>query len=657
MNSFLHRLTRDMAAEALGELPDQQLIDQFLASRGEAAFEVLVRRHGPMVYRVCCQILQHHQDAEDAFQATFLVLAQRLGTVRKHASLASWLHGVAHRVALKAKVQAAARRRHERQPAPSHSLPGDPVSWDETLALLDAELTGLPEKWRLPLVLCYLEGRTQDEAARQVGCSKKTLRRRLEEGRSVLGRRLSRRGVLWPGALWAVLFSDRVSSAALVPRLVRSTVEAACVAAGQRALGLVSAQAAALTQGVLRAMVLSQFLKTGVAVAFAVVVGCAGLLACHGLAGESAPARKDAAAEQKREINRLIRQLGSDRFAEREAASMRLEAIGEPALGALRRAAADSTDAEVRRRAQEALRVIQRRLFGELRRFEGHKPKWVIGVAFSPDGRKALSGGFDGAMRLWSVTSGKEFRTFEGHRDQVLSVAFAPDGRQALSAGRDGTVRLWDLGTGKELRKFTGHAGQVRCVVFSSDGRRAVSSGGDKTIRLWDVARGKELRCLKGHEAEPMTVALSRDGRRILSASFDGTMRLWDAGSGKELRLFRWGTPIVYGVAFSPDGRRALSASQDSAVRLWDLEGGKELRRFEGHHEQVFGVAFSPDGRRALSGGGDTTVRLWDVATGRQLYCYEGHTDGVFQVAFAPDGRRALSCSKDGTVRLWRLPK
>ena len=267
VSDFLRRLTRGMVAETLADQSDRQLVEQFLDGHDEAVFEAIVRRHGAMVYRACWRVLQHHQDAEDAFQATFLVLAQRLRTVRKHASLASWLHGVAHRVALKAKAEAATRRRHEQQAAVSPPVPPDDVSWGEVRAVLDAELVGLPEKWRLPLVLCYLEGRTQDEAAEQLGWSKRTLRRRLEEGRTGLGHRLSRRGVVWPAALSAVLLSDAVASATLSPGLLDSTIKAASLfAAGQTAaVGLISAKAAALAEGVLKTMLLSKIKVAAVA--------------------------------------------------------------------------------------------------------------------------------------------------------------------------------------------------------------------------------------------------------------------------------------------------------------------------------------------------------------------------------------------------------
>src|SRR6516162_9086459 len=123
LSTFLRRLTRGMVAETLADQSDRELVERFLAGQDAAVFEAIVRRHGPMVYRVCWRVLQHHQDAEDAFQATFLVLAQGLRSVRKHASLASWLHGVAYRVALKSKAGAATRRRHEAQASACQTMP------------------------------------------------------------------------------------------------------------------------------------------------------------------------------------------------------------------------------------------------------------------------------------------------------------------------------------------------------------------------------------------------------------------------------------------------------------------------------------------------------------------------------------------------------
>jgi RNA polymerase sigma factor (sigma-70 family) len=278
---LLRGLCRGMAAEALADQSDRELVARFLTCRDETVFEAFVRRHGPMVYRVCWRVLQHAHDAEDAFQATFLLLAQKLPTVRNRDSLASWLHGVAQRAALKAKTQAAKRRRHEKQASVSRAVPPDDVPWRELRTMLDAELAQLPEKWRLPLILCYLEGRTQDEAAAQLRCSKSTFFRRLDQARAALGRRLTRKGLVGPAALSAVLLSDCVASAALPPELIRSTAQAAAgVATGNTApAGMISAKVAALTEGVLQAMLVTK-LKIAAAVLLAlsvVITGAAAL--------------------------------------------------------------------------------------------------------------------------------------------------------------------------------------------------------------------------------------------------------------------------------------------------------------------------------------------------------------------------------------------
>jgi len=251
LQDFLRRLTRGMAAHTLRDYSDQQLVERALGERDEFAFQAIVHRHGSMVFSVCWRVLQHAQDAEDAFQATFLILAQKLHTLRKQASLASWLHGVAHRVALNAKTQSAARRCREQQVSRPDMFPCDDVTWGELRSVLDVELGQLPDQWRLPLILCYLEGRTQDESASQLGWSRQTFRRRLEAARAALRGRLSGRGLELPAALSAVLLADCSASASPALGVVASTVEAALsVFSGQAltACGL-SARVVALAKG------------------------------------------------------------------------------------------------------------------------------------------------------------------------------------------------------------------------------------------------------------------------------------------------------------------------------------------------------------------------------------------------------------------------
>jgi WD40 repeat protein len=285
----------------------------------------------------------------------------------------------------------------------------------------------------------------------------------------------------------------------------------------------------------------------------------------------------------------------------------------------------------------------------------GHN-SWVNSVAFSPDGRYALSGSLDATMKLWNVATGEEIRTFTGHTWSVSSVAFSPDGRYALSGSedKDNTLKLWEVATGAEIRTFTGHTESVYSVAFSPDGRYALSGSSDETLKLWNVATGDEIRTFTGH-TESVYSAFSPDGRYVLSGSLDDTLKLWDVATGDEIRTFTGHTNWVRSVAFSPDGRYVLSGSNDKTLKLWDVGTGTEIRTFTGHTNDVESVAFSPDGLYALSGSGDYTLKLLEVATGAEIRTFTGHTSSVYSVAFSPDGRYALSGDGHNILKLWDI--
>jgi RNA polymerase sigma factor (sigma-70 family) len=260
---FLHRLS---PPGDLGGSQDSALLARFCADRDEAAFTALVQRHGPMVLGVCRRVLGDAPDAEDAFQATFLVLARKPRSVRRLASLGSWLYGVACRTALKARGQTARRRAKERQAVPSRAEAPDPtteVAWRDLRPVLDEEVRRLPEKYRAPFVLCYLEERTNAEAAVILGCPKGTVLSRLATARERLRVRLSRRGVtLSAGALAAAL--SQSAEAAVAPALVSATTSAAVLfAEGNLPAAAVSAEAVVLTKGMLRAMLMSKLRLLG----------------------------------------------------------------------------------------------------------------------------------------------------------------------------------------------------------------------------------------------------------------------------------------------------------------------------------------------------------------------------------------------------------
>jgi RNA polymerase sigma factor (sigma-70 family) len=227
-------------------LTDGELLQRFVASRDESAFELLVWRHGPLVMNVCRRVLSDNHDAEDAFQATFVILARKAGTIGRGESLGAWLYKVASRVALRARALRARRRGRERaleddQPiAEAGSAPEDGVAWKELAPLLDAEVNRLPEKYRKVFVLCYLEGKTNEAAARQLGCPKGTVLSRLARARDRLRQRLEMRGVALAAAPFAALLAVHARPLIdLSPVLVTATVQLvilgrfACLAVGK----------------------------------------------------------------------------------------------------------------------------------------------------------------------------------------------------------------------------------------------------------------------------------------------------------------------------------------------------------------------------------------------------------------------------------------
>ncbi len=245
---------------ALGQRPappanqtDRELMDRFLRQQDETAFAALVQRHGPMVLGLCRRILAHEQDAEDAFQATFLILVRRAGTIENPDLLGSWLYGVAYRTARKARAQAARRREQERQVASVTAAEEPPVdhAWRELRSALDDELNRLPEKYRLPLVLCYLQGLTNEEAARRLGWPPGSMSYRLARGREMLRDRMQGRDREASAGFFALVLALRPEGGSLPGHLVDATVQAG-VAGGQA--GVVSGKVAALVDATLRGM-------------------------------------------------------------------------------------------------------------------------------------------------------------------------------------------------------------------------------------------------------------------------------------------------------------------------------------------------------------------------------------------------------------------
>jgi RNA polymerase sigma factor (sigma-70 family) len=303
LSRLIRRLKTDLAGDG-DDAGDGALLERFLARRDGDAFAVLVRRHGPMVLGVCRRLLGNPHDADDAFQATFLVAVRKADTVRPRDLFGNWLYGVACRTALEARARLARRRLKEKQvdefPHPPQAKPA--ADLDELRQLLDQELCRLPEKFRVPVVLCELEGRSRREVARQLGLPEGTLSSRLATARKRLARRLSRHGAALSAGALAAFLAGR-ASADVSPALARVTIETASViATGQAALAAVAAPpVVALTEGVLKSMLLTKLKVAGAFVlAVAALVAGAGGAGYRALADDPPPRRQaDAPADDK----------------------------------------------------------------------------------------------------------------------------------------------------------------------------------------------------------------------------------------------------------------------------------------------------------------------------------------------------------------------
>jgi RNA polymerase sigma factor (sigma-70 family) len=324
--------------------PDAQLLRAFAAARGEEAFGEIVRRHGPMVLAACRRVLGNHADADDAFQATFLVLARKAGTIRG-ANLAGWLYAVAVRTARGVRIMRDRRRKHEAVAANGRREPaGAPDSTAELAAVIDEELARLPDCHREVVVLCELRGLSRKEAAAEIGVPEGTLSSRLAAAKRKLAARLSARGLSAPAALAAVLAPASVSAA-----LARSAVAATH--------GIAAPLAGAAASAVVKAMLFDQLRAATLAAGILLTVVCGGW-AMSGTPGGPDPAPATSPRPREDPAARLVAQLGAPDFAAREAAQKSLRELGPKAEPALR-AGLKSENPEVRNRAAALLTTIR----------------------------------------------------------------------------------------------------------------------------------------------------------------------------------------------------------------------------------------------------------------------------------------------------------
>jgi WD40 repeat protein/DNA-binding SARP family transcriptional activator len=274
-------------------------------------------------------------------------------------------------------------------------------------------------------------------------------------------------------------------------------------------------------------------------------------------------------------------------------------------------------------------------------------------AAYSPDGRRLVTGGTDGRVLVWDAATQREVARLDGGHGAVHAARYVPGGDRIVIGFDDGTVAVAD-GTLGAPRVLLGGDGQaVASIAVSGDGRRVAAASADGTVRVLATDAGGRTVRLGGHRGPVLGVDISADGTRVASAGRDGSFRLWNLAGGGGATTLSSGAKPASDVAFSPDGTRLLGVGQDGRVRLWDGRDGRELKQFDGQGRQLRAAAFSSDGQRFATGGSDGVTRVWNEAGGAPLAVLRGQRARVLDVGFGPASDRVVSAGDDGTVRIW----
>jgi RNA polymerase sigma factor (sigma-70 family) len=664
-----------------GSATDQQLLESFIAHREESAFAALMHRHGPMVLSVCRRVLQHAHDAEDAFQATFLVLARRASAISKRGSVGSWLHGVAYRVATTAKTCNEHRQRREcragKLPIEQRSFE---AAWRELQEVLDAELRRLPEVYRAPLILCYLEAKTHVEAAEQLGCPVGTLKSRLARARAELREGLTRRGLAMSAGAFAVTLAANTASAAVPRVLEEATADAArAFVAGQASIAT-STRATMLADTMLRTTTVCMGKLVALAVTVVVVTSSVVGYQLSTIGHHAEPESEQAGPQQTLDKQ----QPHTDRFGD----TLPPDAVAR--LGTSRfwcgttgiQVAYSQDGSKILVANWSSVFVFEATTGRRLRQVRPSGNAGVNSMSLSPDG-KLLAVGTNShvnerksSVQIFDMASGQLLREcIAAGRQQYLGVRFSPDGKLLASYSYPGkAIYLWDPATGKEIRHWP-LASEHACFTFSSDSK-ALIAGDGKTIYFWDTANGRQVHAILDHPGVCLhRLAVSPDGKLLAcqalanepKGDYQGEKQVyvWDTSTGKRISRLEVAADIqtklarhfanpteIHDFQFGLDGKALSMVTKDGVMRIWDAAAGKELRRWD-TGGWAGELTFSPDGKTLASLGGGNTVRFWDPATGKELREHPGHRKGFLFIALSPDGRTLASASSDPDVHLW----
>jgi RNA polymerase sigma factor (sigma-70 family) len=699
--SVLHHLRS--SAYRNEELSDAELLKQFGAMQDPAAFDALMRRHGALVWRVCRRVLRQAEAAEDAFQATFLMLARRAGAIRKPAALPCWLHGVAYRISRKARTRLG--RSQTLAAVVSAKLDRDPpreAVWRELGQIVEEEVQGLSEKYRLPILLCYWEGESNQVIARRLGWPSGTVKTRLAKARSLLHDRLVRRRVRLPAGVVGVLLGvtdERLSAASLA-----TTARAVFTSPPERIAALAREELVFCTLRLKK-------LSAGLALAALVTALAAGAFgrspieeapSANAVLHFKAPASQSVPKPMRLRADRhgdplpdeALSRLGSARFRlddtmiaglfgftpdgktlvwhgrtgtfSWETATGRLlhRFPGAPKGGLISGGALSQDGTQL---------ALPSPTGTQLWDVATAKPIRTLGLAqtssarFSPDGKilatRAPTNDVN-IVEFWDVATGLKVGSLKSP-ERIVPFQYLADGKTLITYGDKNGFLYWDLATAVCVRNVRPGTAAWRRAI-SPDGERLALTGYRATgsyddLRIWDTRTNKELPRLN-----PSVEAKTRrlpyyslvevaflDERTLVTVGLDDTIILWDLATGKELRRFGDEIYDPVGLAVAPDGKKLAVATGATSIRMFDLTSGKDLFATTATHNLAIQEAvFTPDGKTVATAGGKR-ILLWDASTGAPRGQLEGQEGYLTAIKLLPGGRTLLSSAADGSLRIW----
>jgi RNA polymerase sigma factor (sigma-70 family) len=666
VNAALGQLHKLLTPPA--QLSDADLLALFLAQRDEAAFAALVKRHNPMVLGVCRSVLRHAQDAEDACQASFLVLARNAASIRSKSSLAAWLHGVAYRLARKLEVARARAVTGSSERAATNPL--DELSLREAQQIVHEELNRLRETYRLPLILCYLEGQTQDEAANRLGWRTTTLKGRLDRGRELLRKRLRRRGLTDTAPLLAAVLMPATSS---LGRASATLQAAMLIVSGQPFAECLSPQVGTLLREGIRATFKT---KLAVTATFVLLLGTVGV----GASWKAYQAASgDRTALRKKEQKKAPAE-SQPTLAKKDANRPRVDLLGDPLpSGAIARIGTlrffgggllaytpDGKKLVSSSRANE-IQILDSRTGETVRRIEFAPGRARYIYALAPDGKTLVTtGSLNSVMQVWDPATGKELRRIAIDKNGISFMIFSPDGKR-LASNTGKQIDIWNVATWEKTQTL--ETGRVDSFAFLADGRTLVIAANG--ITWWDVEANRQIRQLQmklDRSSGPTPIsdgglAVSPDGKKLAAVTLENVtgaqLRIYDA-AGLELAKRDLGRGTGWCVSFSPDGRVLLCSGPLDFAKgvtdrgqtvLLDADSAKELYRWHRNGPAGF-MTFSPDGK-TLAHIAEGVIQQLDVKTAKPLPSAPGLPSVVTTVAFAPDSKTLMASCWGGLTGTW----